>query len=470
MPSVARVFCATMLSLILTSCHDEAGGDSWKLDPGGTSGGGGENPGNASSSGGSSDRSGTGGSTGGTQAASGGTPGGDESDFLFRKDQVLSFYLELPPASFAAIDAEAVPGGCFLTERSYYEGTLRFEQHTLEKVGIRAKGGCGSARSLSEKAAFKVNLEWDDPAVEGCPPERSLYGLSKFTFNNAVQDVSMAHERLGYRLYQELGVPSPRVAHVRLYVNGEYWGTYVHVETPSRRFLKRWFSSNDGMMYEGAYGADLSFASIPGSNADETNTALELEFKPGPCQKLRPNGDPLTYDPVVTLIRQLDALDDASFYPAIRELIEFDRFLSMWAVDAVISHWDGYIYDPNNYRVYHDPGTGKWTFIPYGIDQTFDYEESPNPFDAAGRIASSCLRNEACKAAYRTRLAEAAEHFEKARLDEEANATFSLIRSHVEEDPRREFEMPDFENAYDTARGFIAERPSKMRSALSEAN
>jgi spore coat protein CotH len=264
------------------------------------------------------------------------------------------------------------------------------------------------------------------------------------------------------------------VAHVRLYVNGAYWGSYVHVESHSRSFLKRWFASNDGMMYEGGLGSDLTSASIPGGE-EATETYLQLDFKPGPCSSSDPDRDPLNYEPALDLVGRLDALTDETFYPAVTEFVDFDRFLTMWAVDVAISNSDSYTYGLNNYRVYHDPSTRKWTVLPSGIDQTFELGETgevdetfaADPWDVQSRLAGSCARNAACRSAARARMLEVMDHFEQAGLETEATAIHDLIRAHIQEDPRREFTLEEFETAYDALREYIRARPTEVRGLLS---
>jgi hypothetical protein len=168
----------------------------------------------------------------------------DGSSVLFAETTILDFHLEIPPDSWTKINAEANPPGCVPFVRSYHSGTLRLGDQSFPGAGIKIKGGCGSSRDLGGKASFKVNLEWDNPKVVGCPGERRLLGEKHFTFNNGVQDRSASNERLGYPLFRALGVPAPRAASVRLFVNDELWGLYTHVETIDRRFLARWFADN----------------------------------------------------------------------------------------------------------------------------------------------------------------------------------------------------------------------------------
>src|SRR5262245_23518563 len=61
---------------------------------------------------------------------------------------------------------------------------LVYDGVTLEDVGLRLKGGVGSARPLTEKAAFSIKT---NEFVSG----QRLHGLRRFTLDNEVQDPSL---------------------------------------------------------------------------------------------------------------------------------------------------------------------------------------------------------------------------------------------------------------------------------------
>jgi spore coat protein CotH len=377
---------------------------------------------------------------------------------MFDVDRVHSVYLDIPPASWSAIHAEAIPNGCVPHDRAYYSGTLRFEDQVFEGVGIRVKGGCGSARNLDGKAGFKVNLSWDDPAVPGCPDTRRLFGLKRLTLNNLVQDRTFSHERLGYPIYKRLGVATPRTAHILVYVNDELWGLYNHIETIDRRFLTRWFDDNGGDMYEGTYWCDLLPENVP-PVLDDTY-CLRRSFGAGEC-----SGDS-DYQPLRDLVQSIAALPDGGFYPEVESFFEFDTFLSSWAVDTVLSHWDAYEFTIlNNYRVYRDPSTMRWTLIPHGIDQTF--ADTIDGFDPSGILARRCIDEPDCEAAFAARVHAAVEAFEALELSEEAIGLDSLIREHVEADPRKELGIGEYDALVVEMRQWIVERPEVVRDELS---
>jgi len=388
----------------------------------------------------------------------------DGSTELFDESVVRDFYLEIPPASWDAIDAEAYPPGCVPFNRSYHTGTLRYEDQVFPGVGIKIKGGCGSSRDLGGKASFKVDLEWDDEAVFGCPAERRLLGEKHFTFNNGVQDQSASHERIGYSYFRDAGLPTPRMAHVRIFVNDELWGLYQHVETIDRRFLSRWFETSDGMMYEGTYWCDLISNNLPPTD-DDDSACLTREFSPDSCDTVEPGADPLDYALLRAMIEEVEALPNGGFYPAITGIFDFDTFLTTWAVESVIGHWDNYAFSiMNNYRVYHDPTTGLWTLISTGIDQTFD--DTLNPWGTSGVLASRCLAEPACEAAFAARLDEVNDLFESTDLAGRADFVFDQISPYVMEDPRKEYGFGTFQDRHQDLLNFIAARPNQIRDDL----
>ena len=59
-------------------------------------------------------------------------------------------------------------------------------------------------------------------------------------------DVSQMHDRAGYWLFRQMGVPAPRAVHAKLTINGTYTGLYSLVEQIDSRFIKENFDDDDG--------------------------------------------------------------------------------------------------------------------------------------------------------------------------------------------------------------------------------
>ena len=388
----------------------------------------------------------------------------DGSSAWFAQNAIHDLHITIPEASWDPINAQARPPGCVPFLREYYTGSVEVEGETLDGVGVRTKGGCGSSRDLGQKASFKINLSWDDQSIEGCPVERRIHGLKRFTLNNQVQDRTFVHEMLAYRFYQLMGVPTPRANHVRVFVNDELWGLYLNLESIDRRFLSRWFSNKDGMLYEGTYWCELLPQNVP--PADEDTYCIARKFHPSSCEPTAEGGDAEDYAVVRDMVNQLQAgYQVGSFYPEIEAIWDFDTFLSLWAVENIIGHWDGYtIQIVNNYRVYHDPSTGKWSIIPTGVDQTFGQNTAIDQI--AGMLAQRCWAEQDCQDAYKARLAQAVDVFEQADLGSMAASIRDKIAPAVMEDPRKEGSYDEFVNGVQNTINFIDARPAQVRASL----
>lgn len=387
----------------------------------------------------------------------------DGSTYLYDPTVIREVRLFIPKASWDAIDAEAIPPGCVPYKRNYYTGSLTIDGQVYDGVGIHVKGGCGSARNLGGKAGFKVNLEWDDPSVPGCPPSRKIFGQKGLTLNNGVQDHSFTHERLGYMLYKEMGIATPRAAHVHLFVNNEDWGVYLNVEGISRRFLSRWFGSNKGMLYEGTYWCDILPQNMPVGTDD--SGCFTREFEPSACSPQDPAGDVEDYELARQLAQKIQALPVGKFYPAIEEFFNFDTFLSQWAIESMTSHWDAYEFSIiNNYRVYHDPSTDKWQIIPTGIDQTFGSNQDPWAVSAV--LAARCVSEPTCNAAFAARLKKVSTIFQTFDLATKAQTIHDQIAPGIQADPRKEYSFNEFNNAHQATLSYFIQRPPQIQSYL----
>lgn len=381
------------------------------------------------------------------------TPALSATDEAFNPAVIGEVWLDIPGSSWTPIDDEALTA-CEPHPRSYYQGAIKIGKANFPGSGLRIKGGCGSARTLEEKAAFKADLSWDDPAIPGCPPIRTHMGLKKFTLNNQVEDASFTHERIGYDFLQKLGIPVPRVVPMRVHVNDQLWGLYLHVETMDRRFLARHFDSIDGALYEADYGCDIG-----------EESCFETKFDSDTCDD-PPEHDPAAMTPLQRLNARLAQIQGDNFYPAINQVFDFDAFLRMWAAATVMGYWDGYPNDANNYRIYHDPTDDRWKFIPSGIDQLF--ENDVDPFNPTGLLSIRCLADADCKAAFRSKLAEVIDLFEASDYPAMARRIEKQIRADVTADSRKEVTVTEWHAAVNSTVAYMRRRPGELRALLSK--
>ena len=300
-------------------------------------------------------------------------------------------------------------------------------------VSLRIKGGDGSRRGLDEKPAFKVAF----------PKGERLFGLEGLTLNNMVQDHTMAHEALGYPVYDALGIVVPHAGFATVEVNGEPYGLYVNVETIDKSFLARRFGSADGILYEGAYGVDLRAADIG-------KFELHLGADPGRAR-------------LTALVQAVDAPGDGLFYGD-HPLINLPTFLRMTATEGIVEDWDSY-FRSNNYRIYWVPSASQWVFIPTGIDQTFVANETP-VLGAAGLLFQKCLSSERCAREFQATVGDVLEQIEHMNLPARLDKILHLIGPASEADARKPYDADRMHGARDRLYGFLKRRPAEVRAAL----
>jgi len=262
------------------------------------------------------------------------------------------------------------------------------------------------------------------------------------TLNNNAQDTSQIDQYLAYRIFASAGVPAPRCNFARVTVNGKYLGIYSHVEPIDKAFLKRHFANNDGNLYEG----------------------VRSDFRPIWVQTFQKKTNKKTSSRA-DLQAVVDVLfsDDESWLEKLDAVVDIDAFISLWAIEVLISHWDGYSGNMNNYYLYHDPSGGEFHFIPWGADEAFgrgnpfiDYQP-PESVKAEGIVARRLYNLPITRQKYRARLAELLTTvWDENLLLEEIDRVESLLKGSIHV-PQSQFEA-DLDKVLDYIRFDVAER------------
>jgi CotH kinase protein/Lectin C-type domain/Putative metal-binding motif len=308
----------------------------------------------------------------------------------------------------------------------------------LPDIGVRLKGRYGSFRTLDGKAAFLLRFDqWD--------PQQEPLGLEKLALNNMVQDASMIHEQLAYMLMRDAGVPAPRSSYARVFVNGELYGLYATVEVvDNSEFLDAWYGDDEGNLYEGEYGSDLY---------SDWLTTFDLD-----------NGDDVGFQDLQDLTDAFDAMvTPATFMTDADAVIDLERYLRFAATEIWIGHWDGYAWTRNNYFLYHGPD-GRWTFMPWGIDQTFwDYLPI---WGGDGRVEQMCGASMPCRQALASAFLDVSARVDALQLVTYADILLALIDDAMQEDPRKEYDAGTVYWMIDVTQEFMLYRPADVEAQL----
>lgn len=314
---------------------------------------------------------------------------------------------------------------------------ITYEGITFPDVLVHLKGS-GSYQPITEKCAFKIDLNDIDP-------ERRMRGVKKLTFNNGITwDPTWTHEWLSYSLFRAAGIPAPRVGWTRISVNGVDYGLYMNVETYDDELLERWFSDADaGTLYEGRsdFSSWESFHLEEGKPRDEWLEAVAGALGSG-------RGDPADME-------------------TLNALIDMDEFTTYMAGEAVTLQWDGYE-SPNNWRLYVT-GDDKGMWLPTGLDYTWSYIQGNAPWYGNGDVFQACMDDEACWRLYTEKLIEVATVAESMNLPEEFDDVTAFLTPEIETDHRTRHSPEQIASAQAQTRNYLETWPRRVIREASEA-
>ena len=299
---------------------------------------------------------------------------GDPIDAYFALDRVLDIEIEIAPEdwdtlrhqirTFEDVMAKIEEYGLsrpFANIYTWFSGTVTVDGETHSNVGVRKKGFLGSQSDIKPSLKLRFDKYVDDQSLGGV--------IERMALNNSIQDASMVNTCLTYQIFAAAGSPSPRCNFATVTVNGKPLGLYVHVEELKEPFLARHFNSAEGNLYEG------------------TVSDFTPDFR-GTIEK-KTNEDADEWSDIDAVVAALQDPSDAGL-EALAKAVDLDRFLSFWATEVLVGHWDGYAGDRNNYHFYREPD-GPFVFIPWGVDDTFHLKDDPNPFDNISNPPPSVL-------------------------------------------------------------------------------
>jgi spore coat protein CotH len=225
---------------------------------------------------------------------------------------------------------------------------------TVDEVGFRLRG---NTSRYSKKKSFKVSFNTFHPG-------REYLGVEKLNLNGEHNDPSIIRSKLCWDLLRKMDIPAPYANHVEVYINGDYYGLYISVEHIDEEFIKSRFGNDDGHLYRCLWPADLAYL---GDDPDN----YKLMAGDRRVYDLTINEEDDNYTDLRDFIKVLHDTPVDEFKCRLEELFNVYDYLKIMALDIMTSDWDGYIFNKNNFYLYHNSATGKFEYIPYDLDNTF---------------------------------------------------------------------------------------------------
>ena len=181
----------------------------------------------------------------------------------------------------------------------------------------------------------------------------------------------MMQEVLSMSLFTRLGLPAPREAFVRLYVNNTLVGLYAVVESIDKQFLERVFNQDNGNLFEYDYTIDYNFEYL-GSDLEPYATL----FSPK-TNETHPKFD--LYDPIERMVRAVNQTADAAFEGALTQFLDLATFMKHVAVETFVAENDGLLgyAGMNNFYIYQFQDRPQFQVITWDKDNAFFQADFP---------------------------------------------------------------------------------------------
>ena len=284
------------------------------------------------------------------------------SDQLFNSEVVQRLDLRIHTADWEKLKAT-------FQENTYYPADVVFNGATAPNAGIRSRG-------LGSRNPRKPGLRVD---MDRYASDQTFLGLKSFVLDNLTQDPSGVRETVTMKLFARLGIPAPREAHVRLYVNNMYIGLYAVVESIDKDFLARVYgkigedTQNDGYLYEFNYVLDAPWKM---NYLGPELAPYKSYFDPKTHES---KSDAELYGPIENFVRLVNVLQPAEFLPVLSEHLDLNAFMRYVAGQSFIGENDGFLgyVGMNNFYFYRLENSAKHAFIAWDEDNSFFGSEFP---------------------------------------------------------------------------------------------
>jgi len=338
---------------------------------------------------------------------------------------------------------------------TYYTADLQWRNIRVRNAGVRSRG---SASRNGIKLGLRVDL---DRYVTG----QKFLGLKSFILKNLWQDGSMMHERLAMSFFARMGQPASRESFCRLYINNEFQGLYVIVESVDNTFLTRSIGENKGYLY--SYQIQGIFL---GEYLGEDLEPYKLRFEPQSHEK---EGDSKLYVPIHDWLREVNEPDDAVWRERVEQYVDLRQFVTQVAIEMFLAENDGLLgaYGMNNFFLYRFADTNKHRFLPWDKDNAFlvtDYsifQRTDENVLFRRAFAYSDLRElyfEVLESAARSAAEDGWLEAEVGRLAEQVAAT-------VEQDTRKPFSTEAFFESVEVLKQFAQQRSKFVLEQVADA-
>ena len=269
---------------------------------------------------------------------------------LFDPNVVRSYYLTFKQSNWWTL----------LGQNKRYDRDIKADLQvgsiTLKDIGVRFKGNTSySYNPSSQKKPF--NLRFD-----AFVPDQDLFGYEHINLQNAYKDATFVREPITYEIMRRY-IPSLKSCWIKLYLNNQYWGIYVIVQQPNKRFLGEHFAAKDGNLYRGDNATRSSRPVFRYWGTSISSYSSRYEYKSV--------GNPNPWTDLIDFCRVLNNTTIVDLPKKLPPHLDVDEALWYIALNNIFVNTDSYLGTGNDYYAYSDPRHGRFQIMPWDLNTTF---------------------------------------------------------------------------------------------------
>ena len=351
-----------------------------------------------------------------------------KQETFYAPNQVQTIHLQI-----SEMDQQKMKAA--LPECIYVPAQLKWNDQTVEQVGVRFKGNSSANPNQKHKRSYLIKLS-------KYKNQQRFLGMERISLDNGIQFGSLFSEPIITDILRKLGHSTHRCNFAKLYINEKFAGVYVNVERIDDSFISRHFPGKPGGLWKndlGGPGGDLRYV---GDNSQSYSKAFEPKNKQAESEK--------EVLQLLSLIKTINQLPDEKFEQMLSNVFEPDNFLETTAVMLLSGAFDQLTgWGPHNYYLYHDPTAKKWHYLPWDLDVGFceiafgklyvleDWNAAwPIPQGTKNPLLERIVQNPRLLARYRAIALEILEtHFNPQHLCNILDSKFALVQDELKNDP-----------------------------------
>jgi len=321
--------------------------------------------------------------------------------------------------------------------------------------GLRMRNVAVRSRGNGSRYEAKPGLEL---SFDHYASQQRFLGLRALVLDNLVTDPSMIRESTAMALMRRVGVPAPREAPARVFVNGAYAGLYMMVEPVDTVFAQKAFEQ-PGLLFEYRWTYPF-FASFPGESLDAYAVLFE-------SRNLGVHSMVELYAPMREMFRTINEAPEGAF-AQVDSYLDLTSLVRALGASTFMAEWDGVFgYDGmNNFYLYR---TGEQAhMIPWDRDQAFHALDYPLLAGVDQNVLGRrMLEDPTLRAAYVQAVTEAMAAAQgDGWLEREFTRQFALIRDAALADALKVATNEEFEQAFAELITFARKRPVFVQNEL----